>query len=377
MDKKNSINGYKKKKKRKKALAWLILLVVTAVVVIVLIVNRDFFFSPFKNVGLDVGEGGYPVLLPGSTEYHIGELSESFYLLTDTYLYTYTDDGAEISGIQHGFQNPVSVSNGKRVFIYDKNGTSFKMYSRTDELFSNSVSDSIVFSEIGNTGRTAVVTTSTRYSNYLYIYNSEGNQIFRWASPEEKIMGVCFDTADSNIYVSVVGEKGGELKVSIVKFNLKNSESEIWRTGIGDNISYSVECSDNGLYCVTSDGAFMLDYNSGEIKASNSFIYDVHGIPDNDGVTALIFDDPASNGETLISYDSQLQPKASVLLENLTSFDVCGGRVYILSKDILAVYNSSLGLVKKYELDDEYSNVKIINGCAYLLGYNTVQRVEL
>lgn len=377
MDKKNSINGYKKKKKRNKTLIILVVILAAAIILAVVIVNRDFFFSPLKNVGLNVGEGGYPVVLPGSTEYHMGELSESFYLLTDTYLYTYTDEGAEISGIQHGFQNPVSVSNNRRVFVYDKNGTSFKMYSRTGELFTNSVSDSIVFAQIGNTERTAVVTTSTRYSNYLYVYNSDGNQIFRWASPEEKIMGVCFDSTDSNVFVSVVGEKGGELRVSLMKFNLKNSESEVWRTDIGDNITYSLECADNGFYCVTLGGAFLLDYNSGEIKASNSFVYNVHGIPDADGMIALIFDDPASNGETLVSYNSELLPQSSVSLENLTAFDVYKGRLYILAKDVLTVYNSSLDVVKNYQLDDEYSDLLIIDGCAFLLGYNTVQRVEL
>lgn len=377
MDDKNSITKYRQKQKRRSFLLKLLIMLLVLLIVLLVVVNRETLFSPLKDVGLDVGEGGFPVTLPGSTEYVLGEVSESFYLLTDTYIYTYNSDGAEIVGIQHGFQNPVSVSSGKRVLVYDKNGTAFKLYSRTGEVYKNVVSDSIVFAQIGNTERTAIVTTSTRYSNYLYIYNSEGSQIFRWASPEEKIMGLCFDETDANVYVSVVGEKGGQLNVSILKFNLKNSEAESWRTSIGDNITYSLELCSDGVYAVTGNGAYLLDSSNGELKASNSFVNKIHGIPDADGMKAVIFHDSGSNGEIITVYNSDLLPDKSVSLDNLTAFDVYSERLYVLDRNRLDVYNSSLEQIKSYELDDEYSDVKIIKGCAYLLGYNTVQCVEL
>lgn len=376
MDERNSITKYKQKKKRKSFLLKLLIILLVLLGIVLVVLNRETLFSPFKDAGLDVGEGGFPVTLPGSTEYHLGELAESFYLLTDTYIYTYNEDGAEIAGIQHGFQNPVSVSSGKRALVYDKNGNSFKMYSRTGEIYKNTVTDSIVFAQIGNTERTAIVTTSTRYSNYLYVYNSEGNQIFRWASPDEKIMGMCFGEGDTDIYVSVVGEKNGELKVSLIKFNLKNSVSEVWKTELGGNLTYSLECCKDGLYAVTGSGAFLVDTESGEIKASNTFTQRIYGIPDADDFKAMIFHDSSSNGKVVVAYNSKLEPVGSVSLESLTAFDVYNGRLYILEKNMLSVYNSSLNSIKTYELNDEYSNVRIIDNFAYLLGYNTVECVE-
>lgn len=377
MDDRNNINKYKQKKKRKSFWVKFAVFMVVVVAVILVVVNRETLFSFLKDAGLNVGEGGFPVNLPGSTEYYLGELDEGFYLLTDTNIYTYNAEGAEIVSIQHGFQNPASISSKSRALVYDRNGTSFKLYSKTEELFKNTVSDSIVFAAIGNNERTAVVTTSTRYSNYLYVYSSEGKQIFRWASPDEKIMAVCFNNDDSSVYVSVVGEKGGELKVSLVKFNLRSADAEEWRTEIGGNITYSLECCGDGVYAVTGGGAFLLDENTGEVKAANSFSDRIHGIPGVDGLRTIIFHDSASNGEIAVAYNSSLEADASISIDNLTAFDVFDGRLYILGRNTLSVYNSLLQCVNTYSLDDEYANVKIINGSAYLLGYNSVQRVSV
>lgn len=377
MEERNDINKYRRKKKRRNLIIRLGIFLLVIVIAVLVIVNRETLFAPFKDMGLKVGKGGFPVMLPGSTQYYLGEMGESFYLLTDTYLYTYNGEGAEIASIQHGFQNPAAVSNNKRTLVYDKNGKSFKLFSRTGEIFKNSVEDSIVFAQIGNTGRTAVVTTSTRYSNFLIIYNSEGKQIFRWASPDEKIMGVCFGANDNSVFVSVVGEKNGELRGNLVRFDISNSESESWRSSIDNNITYSIERCSDGIYAVTSSGAYLFDEQTGELIANNSYTRQVYGIPETDGARVVIFRDSGSNGETAVAYNESLEAAYSAQLDNAAAFDVNGGRLYVLGGNKLSVYNSALEGIKIYELEDEYSNIKIINGSAYLLGYNTVQRVSL
>ncbi len=375
---KNDINKYRRKKNLRKNKIRFALIALGVLVIILIIANWRTVFAPFKDIWLKRGDGGFPVTLPGSTQYDLGEMGENFYLLTDTYLYTYDKDGAELAGIQHKFQNPAGVANSKRVMVYDKNGTSFRMYSRTGEVFSNNLEDVIVFGQIGNDERCAVVTTSTRYSNYLCVFNGAGRQIFRWASPDEKIMGVCFGDGDKCVYVSVVGEKNGELLGNIVKFDLSVSESEVWRVPVGENITYSLKLNSDGVYAVTSSGAMVIDEQSGEIKASNFFSGSIYDIPDPDGLCAVIFRDSATNKETVVAYDDTLQPTNSITPDNdISACDISGGRLYLLISNYLTEYDASLKEIGKYELDDEYSNVKIINGYAYLLGYNTVQRVKL
>lgn len=378
MEERDNINKYREKKKRHAMVFKTSVFVFIALVVLLIVMNIESIIAPFKDRWLVVGEGGFPVTLPGSTQYTLGEMGENFYLLTDTYLYTYNGEGAEIAGIQHGFQNPACASNDRRTLVYDVNGTSFKMYSRTGEVFKSSLEDSIVFGQIGSTDRCAVVTTSTRYFNYLYVFNAEGKQIFRWASPDEKIMNICFGQGDSSVYASVVGEKNGELNCCLVKFDLSGSTSEVWRTPIGDKLTYSMERCSDGIYLVSSTGAYLINEDSGEIELSNRFTKNIRGIPKANGIRSVIFRDSASNKDTIVVYDDKLETKSSINPEDdITAFDTENGRLYILFGNVLTVYDSSLREIKSYELDDEYSDLKIIGGFAYLFGYNSVQRAEL
>lgn len=377
MDERNDMNKFRKKRKRSKLAVRGVIFLVVMVGVILVAANWKTLIAPLKDMVLNPGEGGFPVSLPGSTRYVMGELGENFYLLTDTYLYTYNAVGAELSSFQHGFQNPASNSNDRRALVFDKNGLDLKMFSRTSELFSKTMDDSIVFAQIGTMERSAVVTTSSRYSNYLYIFNGEGKQIFRWASPDENIMRVCFGPNDNSIFVTVVGESGGDLRTSVIKFDVENAESESWRTYLGSDISFSLERCDDGVYVVTSKGAYLLDEQTGEIIAETSFSRQVVSITDTDGARVIMFHDAGSNGEIAVSYGEGLEAAAAITPDAVTAFDVCKGRLYILSGSKLLVYNSMLEVLKTHDLDDVYSDVKIINNCAYLLGYNTVQRVEL
>lgn len=377
MDERDSINKYKEKKKRRARGFKTAVFFLIALILLLMALNWKALVEPLRDIFRPHGEGGFPVALPGSTQYTLGELGDNFFLLTDTYLYTYDKNGAEMAGVQHGFRNPASSANDKRMIVYDINGTSFKMYSRNGEVFQTSLEDSIVFGQIGSTDRCAVVTTSTRYFNYLCVFNSEGKQIFRWSSPDEKIMNICFGQGDSSIYVSTVGERNGMLNSSLVKFDLANSESEVWRTALGDKLTYSVERCSDGIYIISSSGAFLIDENTGGIMCSNQFTKSVHGIPKVNGIRCVIFRDSTSNRETIVVYNKDLEAISSMNFEDsITAFDTDSGRLYILSGHVLTMLDESLNEIRRLELEDEYSDFKIMDGKAYLLGYNFVQRQD-
>lgn len=378
MDERDDINKYREKVKRRRSTIKFIVFVVIMAAVVIVVINWKSILAPFKDIGSKNGEGGFPVNITGSASYRLGKMGECFCLLTDTYLYTYNEDGAELLDAQHGFQNPVLSANGKRALVYDMSGKDVKLYSRNSELFSKSFEDTIVFAVMGNDERSAVITTSSRYSNYLYVLNSEGKQIFRWASPDEKIMQAVFGSDDKSIFVSVVGEKDGTLYSSVMRFELDdNAQSETWRAAIGNNVSYSLEKCSDGVYAVTPSGAYLINENTGELTASNTYSREIFGIPSSDGIRVTLFHDPVSNGETANVYNGTLEPTAVISLENTAAFDVSDGRLYILSGNRLTSYDTSLQTIKTYELDEEYSDLKIIGKYAYLLGYNLVWRQEL
>lgn len=378
MDERDNINKYREKTKRNKSTVRFVVFILITAVVAIAVINWKSILRPLKDIGSKAGEGGFPIALTGSANYVLGDIGENFYLLTDTYLHTYNSNGAELLNKQHGLQRPISTSNDKRILLYDKNGKDIKLYSRNSEQFTMSFDDTIVFAKMGTDDRSAVITTSMRYSNYLYVLNSEGKQIFRWSSPDEKIMQVCFDKGDKSIFVSVVGEKNGTLRSCVLRFELSGGEGETWRTSIGSSVSYSLEKTSGGVYAVTSEGAFLINSDTGEVKASNTFSKEIYGIPKTNGIRTMIFKDPVSNGKTVSVYNDALEPVAALSIDSISAFDTSGGRLYVLSQNTLTSYDTSLQQVNIYEFDDEYYDIKIIDGeYAVLLGYNSIWRVKL
>ncbi len=377
VDKRNDINKFRKKRARQKWIFRIAVLVLVVLTILLIVLNWGKIIAPLKDAALDVGEGGFPVELPGSAGYVLDELGDSFYLLTDTYVYTYNNEGALITDIQHGFQDPVADSNDKRIVVYDRNGKEMNFYSRTEMVYSNTLEDSIVFAAIGSGERCAVVTTSTRYSNYLYVFNAEGKQIFRWASPDYKIMQVCFSDDDESIYVTALGSKGGDLTQYLYRFDLDNAESEIWRVYAGNDISYDIELHSDGLFLISGSGCALYDPETGEQLAAGGFARSISDIPDGDDLRTVVFADSGSSGDVLAVYKNDLASPAELYIEKLTSVCEDKGICYVLSGNRLSSYNDKLQPLKEYELDDVYSDVIVMNGYAYLLGYNEVQRISL
>ncbi len=376
MDNRNDINKFRKKRAVKKL--WLNLGVFALIILVIILVTVNWgrIIAPLKDAALDVGKGGFPVSLPGSADYVLDELGESFCLLTDTYFYTYNSDGAMITNLQHGMQNPVLSCGGRRALIYDRNGRAFRLYSRTGEVYSASVEDTIDFAEIGNDGRSAVVTKSAKYSNCLYVFSSDGKQIFRWASPAYLIDRVVFSDDDNAIFAAVCGAENGELKYNVMRFDLNNAEGSIWQTPVGPHMVFSLDCSEKGIFAVTAGGAFLLDANSGEITAQTSFLKNVSQIPRDDNITALLLED-SGGGNVLTVYDGALEASSALALGQVTRVRASGGDLYVLTDKELTRYNGKLEETGSYALDDVYSDMVIIGGNAYLLCYNSVQRLSL
>ncbi len=374
-DKRNDINKFRKKRAMRKV--WLnagILLLIVLVILLV-VINWSRIIAPLKDAALDVGSGGFPVDLPGSTDYVLDGLGDNFCLLTDTYFYTYNSDGAMIANIQHGLQNPVLCTNSRRALIYDRRGKDLKMYSRSDEVYSISVDDTIDFAEIGNNERCAVVTKSTKYSNCLYIFNGEGKQIFRWASPVYLIDRVEFSDDDGSIYAAVCGAENGELQYFVMRFDLDNAEGSIWQTYVGEHMVFSLEYAKDGIFVVNAGGAELLDTDSGEISAQTTFLKDVAQIPGG-SIRALLLED-SGGSDVLTVYGDGLEAAAALSLEQVTKVYASGGRLYVLTDKELICYDEQLNVTGSYELDDVYSDLTIIGGNAYMLCYNTVQRLSL
>ena len=96
-----NLTSYRHNKSRNKSIFKLIIVFVIALAFVLVWYNASTIFEPLRGIASKIEnrtsyDVGFPVNLPGSTEYSFKASGEIFSLLTDTYLYTYKTTGEQI-----------------------------------------------------------------------------------------------------------------------------------------------------------------------------------------------------------------------------------------------------------------------------------------
>ncbi|MFR2155070.1 MAG: hypothetical protein ACLS48_10820 [[Eubacterium] siraeum] len=138
------------KKKKAKRIRNLIILLVVILALIPVWIYRDTIFEPLRGIASRIStttaqSEGYPISLTGRNDYSFCPLGDGFSLLSDTYLYSYNENGGQNFALQHGYVHPMTVSNSKRVVIYDKGGHDFSLFNKTSEIFKQNIPDESLY----------------------------------------------------------------------------------------------------------------------------------------------------------------------------------------------------------------------------------------
>ena len=204
----NDVSLYRKKKKKAKRIRNLIILLVVILALIPVWIYRDTIFEPLRGIASRIStttaqSEGYPISLTGRNDYSFCPLGDGFSLLSDTYLYSYNENGGQNFALQHGYVHPMTVSNSKRVVIYDKGGHDFSLFNKTSEIFKQNIPDEVIVSVfLGSSEHTAVVTSGGRYSNVIYVYDGGGKWLYTQRFIDDNVMQVAFSDDNRFIYVT-------------------------------------------------------------------------------------------------------------------------------------------------------------------------------
>ena len=103
----NDVSLYRKKKKKAKRIRNLIILLVVILALIPVWIYRDTIFEPLRGIASRIStttaqSEGYPISLTGRNDYSFCPLGDGFSLLSDTYLYSYNENGGQNFALQHG-----------------------------------------------------------------------------------------------------------------------------------------------------------------------------------------------------------------------------------------------------------------------------------
>jgi hypothetical protein len=377
----------------------LIIAAAAVILVIVLAMNIRAVVAPLEGIGHRIigrqpTEGTFPVRLPGNADviHPFGD-SQGFMLLSSTYVYTYSADGGRRSARRHGYPHPQSVTGGDRVLVYDHNGRRFSVFNTQGLIFENDSSggEQIVYAVLGNDSNAAIVYRSEVHTNILSIYGSNGEWRFTKRFTGENVMQAAFTANDADIIVTTVSVESGSLSASVRRFDTSStSEEGVWNTTLttaevgASLLPVALHVIGDSVFVLCDSVLFVLDLSSGNTVGSYRF-------------TGTIIDCAFSDTHVVIIADDFTAGRVNmIVLDNLASFvslrEVAAGAsqaefvgdsgVALLTPGSIAIFSISrqTGQVtheNDFPLKEDFTGFVVLGGEILLLGYNTVERLEL
>jgi hypothetical protein len=379
----NDVNAYRKEKKRKAVFLKLIITAIVLIAVFYVWAFRETIFSPLQGIANRVGSGineGFPVVLSGSAGYSMNRVDTNFLLLSDTYLYTYNYRGGQVISHRHNYARPMQKTTDRRTLIYNFNGHEFMLFSRNSLIYEQRLDDRIVLAELGGSDMAAIVTTSAAFSNILHIYDGQGNWRYRQRFIDEEVMAVEFASQNNEIFVATSTVRNGEIFCKLYRFRTDTEDDLIWEQYLPHG-SWALQINENGNYVsVLADNMIMtFSADDGEFVGSYSFdsgrlVRDIYG----DEFNLIILSDYVTGRTLYVTLDPQSQLiKAEIMPFEAKQVEIFGEIVYTLTGAGLIQHDKDLNQVGLIGLDDEFRDFVIVNQYAMLLGYGTIERVEI
>ena len=343
------LGKYRKKKKQSKHLLHLtvILLAVTAFALIW--VNADTIFEPFRGIASRIEtktsyDIGFPIELPGSSEYSLMKFGDTFSLLTDTYLYAYDTSGEQLYALKHGYSHPEQTASEKRVLLFDKSAYSFAVYSKASLMYKHELDDKIVSASIGNDGLAAVVTESKRYSNVLYVYDDGGNWKYTKKFADENVMQVCSVGDGEHIIVSTISSAHGDIIANYYRYSIKTTEGHDWKYSLTSNsLPCGMYADKDNVLSVCDNAVISLSQTDGTLNDSTPYNGTLRHFFMNSGNIVLQYNDISANRNVLLIFDENA---SSAAMANVSASASCvyadKDGVYVLDGARLRIYDSGL-----------------------------------
>lgn len=380
----NDVTLYRKKKKKAKRIRTLVILLVIIAALIPVWIYRDTIFEPLRGIASRIQTtttetAGFPISLTGRSDYAFYPMNDSFALLSDTYLYSYNENGGQNFALQHGYVHPMAVSNSKRVVIYDKGGHDFSLFNKTSEIYKGNIEDEVIVSVfLGSSEHTAVVTSGGRYSNVIYIYDGSGKWLYTQRFIDDNVMQVTFSDDNRYLYVTRVTSDNGDIVTKLSKYDITGDGTEIWSQTISDCISLNLAIN-NGILTVTGDSE-ILTYNSdsGEIIGNYSYQGTIENFDTSTSQKVFVLDDYTDDGKKLILLNDKCEVTASVAVSAAVKrIRVSDNAITVMTESDITQYDYTLESVKKTLLTDSYSDFIKVGGSILLMGYDSLDSIQL
>ena len=183
----------------------------------------------------------------------------------------YSLNGTKLNSIQSGYARPALAVGSTRFVLYNRSGNELRVESRTQNLYTKTMDNTIQLCAVANAGQVAVVTDDPDSVAKLTVYNSAMEQVLGWnlTSEQGTPLRMAFSPDSRRIAVAAVTATGGQLTTNL--YTLALSQGDPVQLGTEASVPQWIGwlSSDSLLVCYETR-AVLYGANGGE-KASFDF----------------------------------------------------------------------------------------------------------
>lgn len=148
----------------------------------------------------------------------------------------YSRTGTRLNSIQSGYGRPVLAAGKTRFVLYNRSGNELRVESRTQNLYSKTLENSIYLCAMSDTGTLAVATDSTDSTARLTVYTPTMTEQLHWdmTGTQGTPVRMAFAADSRRLAVAAVTSSAGQLQANL--FVLSLAQGDPVQLSSGDSV---------------------------------------------------------------------------------------------------------------------------------------------
>lgn len=148
----------------------------------------------------------------------------------------YSRTGTRLNSIQSGYGRPALAAGKTRFVLYNRSGNELRVESRTQNLYSKTLENSIYLCAMSDTGTLAVATDSTDSTARLTVYTPTMSEQLHWdmTSAQGTPVRMAFAADSRRLAVAAVTSSAGQLQANL--FVLSLAQGDPVQLSSGDSV---------------------------------------------------------------------------------------------------------------------------------------------
>ena len=284
---------------------------------------------------------GWPQQTGVSEVTQVESLTGSFVELGKEGCVVYSRSGKKLNSIQSGYARPALAAGKNRFVLYNRSGNELRVESRTQNLYTKQLENSIFLCAMADNGNLAVVTEDVSAMAELLIYNSNMEQVLSWSmsSNDGTPLRMAFSPDGRKLAAAAVTAGGGQMMTNLYLVNLASGDpvSLANQSGVPQWLGWT---SASTILAVYDSRAVLYNAGGGERAAyefAGNTLKDIS--VDAAGNVALLLGSGQLHQAVLL--DKSLNVQFSGTVSSANSIVRAGSLFYLLSDSGVECYNTS------------------------------------